>query len=128
MNLILDTHVLLWMISNSERLSDNARELICDNKNTLHLSAASYWEVCIKISIGKLDMGREWKHLINRHIALNEIQWLPIRKNHAQGICTLPGIHKDPFDRIIISQAKCEKMTVATADKYIQQYPINWAW
>lgn len=96
--------------------------------NILFVSAASYWEICLKIGLGKLDLGKNWKTLINRHIALNDMQWLPVRKEHAQGICTLPEIHKDPFDRMLIAQAKWEKMTIVTADRLVRKYPVKWIW
>jgi len=128
MNLILDSHALIWMTTCSERLSPKAIEAVTNSNNVLFVSAASYWEICLKIGLGKLDMGKNWKTLINRHISLNDMQWLPIRKEHAQGICTLPKIHKDPFDRMLIAQAKWEKMAIVTADRLVQKYPVKWIW
>ncbi|MEN8256061.1 MAG: type II toxin-antitoxin system VapC family toxin [Verrucomicrobiota bacterium] len=128
MTLLLDTHVFIWMINEDRFISPKARDLMADLDNSLFLSAASYWEICIKTSIGKLELGRNWKAAIDRELEFNNVQWLPIRKNHSQGICALPGIHKDPFDRLLISQAKCEKMTLVTADKNIQKYPFKWIW
>lgn len=128
MKLLLDTHAFIWMISDDPRLSSTAREKIADTQNDLFISAASYWEICIKTSIGKLKLGRNWKNAIDREIEYNGIEWLPLRKQHMQGILKLPDLHRDPFDRLLISQAKHEKMELVTVDRNIQQYPVKWIW
>ncbi len=128
MQLLIDTHIFLWMINNEASLSEKSTVALLDPKNNLFFSAASYWEICIKISIGKLTLGKSWKRAMDRELEYNGIQWLPIRKNHSQAICALPGIHKDPFDRMLIAQAQCEKMTIVTADRLVQKYPVKWIW
>lgn len=128
MKFLLDTHVFIWMISNESALSKEAMAAMANQRNSLFFSAASYWEICIKISVGKLTLGKTWEKKVDRELEFNGIQWMPIRKNHSQAICSLPGIHKDPFDRILVSQAKCEKMVLITADKNIQKYPVKWIW
>jgi PIN domain nuclease of toxin-antitoxin system len=128
MKLLLDTHVFIWMVGNDSELSTKAKEVLANPQNDLFFSAASYWEICIKTSIGKLILGKNWIKQFDREMEFNHIQWLPIRKQHSQTVCSLPGIHKDPFDRILIAQAKWEKMTLITIDKNIQKYPIKWIW
>ena len=128
MKLLLDTHAFIWMVGNESKLSGKAREAMANQKNDLFFSAASYWEICIKSSIGKLTLGENWIKRFDREMEFNNIQWLPIRKQHSQTVCSLPGIHKDPFDRMLISQANREKMTIVTADRLVQKYPVKWIW
>ena len=116
------------MINDKSLISKPAFEAVNNLDHTLFFSAASYWEICIKIGIGKLQLGRNWKSAIDRELEYNRIQWLPVRKSHSQGICSLPGIHNDPFDRMLVSQSKSERMTMVTADKRIQKYPVKWIW
>ena len=127
MKLLLDTHAFLWAMADAG-LSESAAAAFLDIENDLYLSAASYWEICIKISIGKLVLSTGWEDRIERFLKLNRINWLPIARTHSQGIIHLPMIHRDPFDRLLIAQAQCEGMTILTRDEHIRQYDIPTIW
>ena len=125
MKYLLDTHIFLWMLEDNKLLHNQAKQVILNSNNDLFFSMASYWEICIKISIGKLQLKRNWAHIFERELSTNSIQTLPIKKEHARQTITLPWHHRDPFDRLIIAQCKCEKMTCITADPIINQYDIH---
>lgn len=127
MKLLLDTHAFLWLIGN-QRLSQRAGAAFLDPSNQLFLSAASYWEICIKRSIGKLVLAEDWKQSVEREMQINDIRWLPIERSHCQAIIGLPWIHRDPFDRLLIAQAREEGMAILTADEYIPQYGVATIW
>jgi PIN domain nuclease of toxin-antitoxin system len=127
MKLLLDTHAFLWFMK-GENLSQKAQDSFLDIDNDLYLSAASYWEICIKHSLGKLDLDKNWNEIFDREMLLNGIKWLPIEKEHSQGIIELPMIHRDPFDRLLIAQAYAEDMILLTADSNIKQYDIPTIW
>ena len=127
MKLLLDTHAFLWLMK-GENVSQKAQDAFLDIDNDLYFSAASYWEICIKHSLGKLDLGENWNKIFDREMLLNGIKWLPIEKEHSQGIIDLPVIHRDPFDRLLIAQARAENMTMLTADSQIQQYDVSTIW
>jgi PIN domain nuclease of toxin-antitoxin system len=125
--LLLDTQVFLWVINN-QKLSRQARDAFLDTGNQLFLSAASYWEICIKQSIGKLGLAEDWQQSFEREMRANDIRWLPIEKAHCQAIIALPWIHRDPFDRLLIGQALHEGMTIPTSDEQIRQYAVATIW
>lgn len=127
MKLLLDTHTFLWSMSNGP-LSTAARQAFLDIENDLYFSAASYWEISIKISIGKLQLASNWSQLIDREMQVNTVRWLPIEKTHCQELLNLPFHHGDPFDRLLISQATYEGMTVVTQDENIGRYAIPVLW
>ena len=122
MKLLLDTQLLLWAAGQPERLSKTARKLLDDPRNELIFSAASLWEVAIKNSLGREDFRVE-PRLLRRGLLDNGYTELPITSQHAVGIDGLPPLHKDPFDRLILSQALSEGITLLTADTTLAQYP-----
>ena len=122
MNVLLDTHVLLWAAGEPEKLTVAARELLEDPGNHLFFSAASLWEVAIKASLGKDDFMVE-PRLLRRGLADNGYNELPVTGAHAVAIGGLPLIHKDPFDRILVAQAQVEGLHLITSDKLVSQYP-----
>jgi PIN domain nuclease of toxin-antitoxin system len=124
MKYLLDTHVFLWILEDDSRLGNTARQAFLNESNELFFSMASYWEICIKISIGKLKLKRNWAHIFERELDKNAIQTLSISKEHTRQIIHLPWLHRDPFDRLIIAQCKCEKLTCITADEKISQYDL----
>ena len=128
MKILLDTHAFLWALSGSNRLSKKAKEAYLDNENKLFFSAVSYWEIGIKISIGKLELENNWKEIIDKEINNNGIKWLDLKKEHVQGIINLEFHHRDPFDRLLIAQAKYEEMSIMTIDKQIEKYDITTIW
>lgn len=128
MRALLDTSVFLWFISDSDRLSINARNYIADMGNELILSVASLWEIAIKTSLGKLELLRSFDQLITTQLEENEVEVLPIELNHLSEVIKLPFHHRDPFDRIIIAQSMAEELPVITSDAAFQKYPINVIW
>ena len=122
MKLLLDTHVLLWAAGSPEQLSPEARAMLEDPDNALLFSAASLWEIAIKRSLGRADFKVDAR-VLRRGLQDNGYQELPITSEHAVFIDSLPPIHKDPFDRILVAQATVEGITLLTADALIAQYP-----
>jgi PIN domain nuclease of toxin-antitoxin system len=119
MNLSLDTHVLLWSLSSPERLSKVARSAIENPGNIVFVSTAAAWEIEIKAALGKL---RAPSDLANQIAAAN-FQELPITIAHALALKQLPNLHRDPFDRIMLAQARAAGLTFVTADPEVLQYP-----
>jgi len=107
MNLLLDTHILLWAAYEPSRLSDAARDLLLDNKYRLHFSVASLWEVAIKSSLGKPDFSVDVDEL-RLGLVANDYTEVPIAAAHVLRLPTLPSIHSDPFDRMLVAQAMAE--------------------
>lgn len=122
MKLLLDTHLLLWVANDSKRLSANARRLINDPANDLLFSAVSIWEVAIKSGQGKAGFMLD-PRLLRRNLLDNDYSELPITSAHAVAVSALPGIHRDPFDRILIAQATAEGITLLTVDSLVAKYP-----
>jgi len=122
MKLLLDTHVLLWAAATPERLSAVACALIEADENELFFSAASLWEIVIKRGLGRDDFQVDAR-LLRRGLVDNGYSELPIASEHAVAIESLPSIHKDPFDRILVAQATVEGITLVTADALVAQYP-----
>lgn len=127
MKLLIDTHAFLWFIR-GENLSKIAQDTFLNVENELYFSAVSYWEICIKFSLGKLELANNWDKMFEREMTINGIKWLSIEKAHSQGIITLPMIHRDPFDRLLIAQAHVEGMVLLTADSQIRKYDIQTVW
>ncbi len=128
MQLLLDTHVLLWWINDSDMLSVKARKAIANAENECFLSLASCWEMAIKCSLGKLALSRPLDQFIPEQLSRNSIRLLNIDFRHITKVATLPYHHRDPFDRLLIAQASLEKMTLVTADTAIAQYGIKCLW
>jgi PIN domain nuclease of toxin-antitoxin system len=127
MNLLLDTHTLLWFLEGNSQLSTNAINLIKDTENKRYISIASLWEASIKININKLSL-KILPSLLEEYLTENDINILPISLNHLGVLETLPLHHRDPFDRLIISQAIANGLTVITKDDSFKQYGINIIW
>lgn len=121
MKLLLDTHVLLWAAGEPEKLSAKARSLLSSPENTLLFSAASIWEIVIKLGLGREDFKVD-PHLLRKMMVLHGYIELPVTAEHALRVDTLPLLHKDPFDRILIAQAKTEGITLLSADANVLQY------
>lgn len=122
MKLLLDTHLLLWAAGQPERLSQAARELIEASENDLVFSTASLWEVVIKRGLGREDFKVD-PRLLRRGLLDNGYSELPIGSEHVVAIDTLPPLHKDPFDRVLIAQALVEGITLLTRDPTVARYP-----
>ena len=128
MKTLLDTHALLWLITGDERLSQTAKTIYLDKKNSLFFSAAGLWEICIKKSLGKLSLKSGWLKTIRDEMEANAIQWLPIEMFHCDELTKLPFYHRDPFDRMIVAQAMVEGMQILSRDKRLSDYEITRTW
>lgn len=122
MKFLLDTHLLLWAANEPERLSAKAHGLMSDLDNELFFSAASLWEITIKNGLGRPDFAVDAR-LLRRGLLDNQYGELAITSAHAVFVDSLPALHKDPFDRILVAQATVEGITLLTADKWVSQYP-----
>jgi len=122
MKLLLDTHLLLWAAGQPNRFSAAARKLIGTPANELLFSAASVWEVAIKCGLGRSDFQAD-PRLLRRGLLDNGYTELPILSDHVVAIESLPPIHKDPFDRLLVAQATVEGITLLTTDSQVAQYP-----
>ena len=122
MKLLLDTHLLLWAAGEPKRLSKQARTLIANPDNELLFSAASLWEVAIKRGLGREDFKVDAR-LLRRGLLDNGYSELPIISDHVVATESLPPIHKDPFDRVLVAQATVEGVTLLTIDSLVAQYP-----
>jgi PIN domain nuclease of toxin-antitoxin system len=122
LKLLLDTHVLLWAAGQADRLSPAARKLLNDPQNELIFSAASFWEISIKCGLGRDDFQVD-SRILRRALLDNGYTELPITSEHAVAIDSLPPIHRDPFDRLLIAQSIIEGITLLTADSQVAQYP-----
>ena len=121
MILLLDTHLLLWAAGEPQRLSAKARALLLDPSNQLVFSSASLWEISIKNGLERsgfnVDPRRLWRMLL-----VNGYRELPVTSEHTIEVNDLPPLHKDPFDRILVAQARVEGLTLLTADKAVARY------
>ncbi|NIY76911.1 type II toxin-antitoxin system VapC family toxin [Thalassospira sp. HF15] len=121
MKLLLDTQLILWAAKDSDRLSLEAREIISDPDNELLFSPINIWEITIKNALRRQDFKAN-PRLIRRAMLDNGYLELPMHSEHAITVDTLPAVHKDPFDRILIAQAKAEGILLLTADSLLEQY------
>jgi len=128
MKYLLDTHVLLWWIIDSNKLSEKARELIEKGINELYWSAASSWEIAIKNELGKLPLPEQPSEFIESELKKNRIDSLNINNYHAYKAGKLPLHHKDPFDRIIIAQSQLDNLPLISADKVFNSYDVKVIW
>jgi PIN domain nuclease of toxin-antitoxin system len=119
--LLLDTQILLWAVNTPERLPRAARTLLANPANDLLFSAASLWEISIKNTTGRDDFQVD-PRVLRRGLLQNGYAELPITSEHAVGIDALPSLHKDPFDRMLLSQALCEGVTLLTSDAQLAKY------
>ncbi len=127
-NLLLDTNALLWVLLAPAKLSATAARLLSDHANVLFVSVASLWEITIKVGIGKLTIPNSDIEEVIASLAAFRIRVLPIRSEDLKALQALPPHHKDPFDRIIVSQAQVENIAVVTADEQIRQYAVQVLW
>ncbi len=128
MNLLLDTCTFLWLIQGSPFVSDVAKEAFLSSGNTVYLSVISSWEISIKFRLGKLRLPLPPEIFIPRERSRHLITALPLREKDVFPLNKLPGIHKDPFVRMLICQAIENGLTILTPDEHIQQYPVKVLW
>ena len=127
MKVLLDTHAFLYAINEPERLSSKVVNVLLDPSVPRWLSAISLWEIAVKIQIGKLNMPRESAYYL-KHLQQLKAQVLDVGSRHSLGVFDLPMHHKDPFDRMLIAQAREEKMVLITKDPVIRQYEVETLW
>jgi len=125
MKVLLDTHCWLWWIAQPEKLNEVARREIIDRKNDVYLSAASSWEIAIKYSLGKLVLPEPPEDFVPKRLARDAISPLLVQHLHALHVSKLPYHHKDPFDRLIISQAMIERIPIMTVDRQFESYDVK---
>ncbi len=128
MRILLDTHVLIWLVEGDKNLSTVARSAIEDEDNSLYLSIASLWEITIKLSLGKLDLQLSVDEMVESFLIPGGIEILQIEIGHLSILRDLPLHHRDPFDRLIIAQAQAEKMTLISADGVFDLYDVDLRW
>ena len=128
MSLLLDTHAFLWFVLNDGKLSDAARNAIQDQASVVMVSPASYWEIAIKVSLGRYRLHTDFETFWNAGIGGNKFTILPITPLHAATLATLPFHHKDPFDRMLVAQAIVEEATLVTVDQAFRAYPVSCLW
>jgi PIN domain nuclease of toxin-antitoxin system len=128
MNYLLDTHTLLWILSDDSRLSPKAKNNFLDENNGIYLSMASIWEMSIKSSLHKLEIKSTLEKFVEQHVLNNDIRILNIELVHLYPLEKLPFYHRDPFDRLIISQAIYEKMPVISSDINFDLYSVKRIW
>ena len=125
MNGLLDTNNFIWSDGKQSLLSPQVRAFIEDRRNRLFLSIASVWEMQIKVQIGKLAFQNSLPEVIREQQEKNGIEILPVTLAHVYALSELPSPHRDPFDRIIIAQARVENLIVLSADEIFSQYPVQ---
>ena len=128
MRLLLDTHTLLWFALGDAQISPAALALINDAGNDKLVSPASYWEIAIKVSIGKLTLNQPYEDFIDRGVRQNGFDILPIEPRHTGRVAVLPFHHKDPFDRLLIAQALTEGIAVVGVDPLFDRYGVKRLW
>jgi PIN domain nuclease of toxin-antitoxin system len=127
MTFLLDTGVFLWSLDSFEKLNQRSRQVL-ESGQDVFLSAASSWEIVIKSAIGKLNLPKGPSQLIPEAMRKFAVQALPISHAHTLAVQELPAHHKDPFDRLLIAQARSEGMTLMTADPICAKYPVEILW
>jgi len=123
MNLLLDTHIFLWFISGDHRLPDALRDSIRDPGNTVYLSVVSIWEAMVKYQLGKLPLPQPPENYLPLQRERHQIASLPLDEASVVQLATLPPLHRDPFDRMLMSQALQHNLIIVTVDPAILAYP-----
>lgn len=120
MKYLLDTHILLWWLIDPNKIKPKARKIISDKTNPIFVSSVSFWEMAIKQSIGRLNL----PHNLLETMATESFKILPILPEETLSIADLPLLHSDPFDRLLIMQAKLQDLIIMTRDTQIIEYPV----
>ncbi|HUY36190.1 MAG TPA: type II toxin-antitoxin system VapC family toxin [Pirellulales bacterium] len=128
MTLLLDTHAFLWFWWNDPRLSETSSRAMCDPTNRKLVSVASCWEVAIKVSLKKLDIGARYQGYIHQHMVRNNFELLSITHDHMALLAEMPFHHKDPFDRMLIAQARHDEISIVSGDTALDAYGVTRIW
>jgi len=125
MDLLLDTNAFIWWVDDSPLIGRTARALISDPLNEVFVSAASFWELAIKLSLHKLNVRSDAVSWVPQELARNRFRPLPVQFHHALGVERLPFHHRDPFDRLLIAQAIEENLSIITSDPEFEAYGVR---
>jgi PIN domain nuclease of toxin-antitoxin system len=125
---VVDTHVLLWYVAEDPRLSQLAIRLLEDTNNRVIISIASLWEIAIKTSTGKLNVGAPFREFVAENVTSLGIDVLEIKLEHLEAVSALPFHHRDPFDRLIIAQCLTENLPLLTDDGFVDAYAVKKIW
>ena len=126
MRVLIDTHIFLWLFLEPKRISKQIQEFLEDNfTNEIYVSHATAWEIAIKYGVGKLELPQTPELFVPDRIRRANFLHLPIKVQHVLQVHNLPPIHKDPFDRLLVSQARVENLTILTADPNFAKYQIK---
>jgi len=128
MRALLDTHVLLWWLVDDTRISERARRLISNPDSEIYFSAASSWELSIKVALGRLELPGPPRTVIPKVLREQSFEALDVTHAHALAVAELPPHHRDPFDRMLVAQARLEKLAIVTGDPMIGRYGTKVIW
>ncbi len=128
MAILIDTHALLWFLADNPRLPVHIIKRIENDAKTVYVSIASLWEIAIKVSVGKLNLGEPLEKVINVRLPEINVQILDISTTHIAYVSSLPLHHRDPFDRIIIAQSQIENISLVSVDRKFDLYGIQRIW
>ncbi|HSE96612.1 MAG TPA: type II toxin-antitoxin system VapC family toxin [Methylomirabilota bacterium] len=128
MRLLLDTCTFLWIAADAPDLSTRARDLFADPDNEVYLSAVSAWEIAVKHVLGRLPLPEPPERFVPDQRGRHGIQALPVDEESALHVARLPALHRDPFDRMLVSQALVHGLVVLGPDQLVSQYPVRVAW
>ena len=128
MRALLDGHALIWMANDPDRLGGQARETVLDVETSLYVSMATFWELAVKISLGKLSLDGLTLNHLKAYCIDNAISFLPIQYQHCLQVVELPFFHRDPFDRLLIGQARVEELSLISKDRLFKKYLVDVVW
>jgi len=127
-NVLLDTHAFLWWVLDDSRLSRRVRDVVGDPRNDVFFSVASAWELAIKAALGRLELPGALEDLLPEQLTLNGFRVLPVTLAHAMAVARLPHHHHDPFDRLLVAQARVEGLRLVTRDRQLARYGVDRIW
>jgi PIN domain nuclease of toxin-antitoxin system len=127
MRFLLDTHTVIWYLGNLPKLPTRTKQVIDNDENNLYISSISLWEIAIKVSLDKLELHFTFEEFLDE-VKNSTFNLLQIGDEHLRKSMTLPFLHKDPFDRLLVSTALAENLTMITADENIHKYDVPWIW
>lgn len=128
MRVLLDTHALLWLVTDDPRLSDRARDIFIEPVNEMLVSGVTGFEIAVKYALGKLELAEPPGQFMDARMRNNALVELPVAIAHTYPLATLPRHHRDPFDRLLIAQAMTEQVPILTADRAFAPYPVSVLW
>jgi len=126
--LLLDTHAFIWWIDDDAKLSLDARRLVSDGANEIFFSSVSAWEIVLKRGLGRVEIPEPIDAFIAAQLGANAFQVLPVHLRHVFALSDLPDAHRDPFDRMLVSQAVADDLAILSADRHFRAYPAEVIW